>query len=178
MEIVLYTYIPIFILVSILGIELAKFIVKKHPNNKARVYTFSAIILIILFTTILLYSYPKYVVGLPPHLTIYFSILIISLYVLFINFKKRLIKTTLILLAINIFSLIWFIPFDVKQEGEVSVCKFRFQVYEYNVHDYGTSHILDTIFCYDRSKCKKYGSLVFYDKIGGWKEYFGLKSFK
>ncbi|WP_271784856.1 hypothetical protein [Aquimarina algiphila] len=71
------------------------------------------------------------------------------------------------------FSWIWFVPIHVGQIGESPVCKFRFQVFEYEVHDYsGYGNIQDLLI---RTVPVKYGAFDFYKKIGGWKEYFGLK---
>ena len=126
----------------------------------------------------ILFNYPIWVGGLPPYLTVYFSIIILSLYSLILSLKKSrrtLLNVTFIILTVNILSTIWFIPFHIGYRGEVAICKFRFQVYEYDCHDYGSSHILDNIVCYNREMCGKYGCTVFYNRVGKWKEYFGMQ---
>ncbi|WP_160114310.1 hypothetical protein [Aquimarina sp. AU119] len=86
---------------------------------------------------------------------------------------KRLIRNIILSIMIVGFSWIWFVPIHVGQIGESPVCKFRFQVFEYEVHDYsGYGNIQDLLI---RTVPVKYGAFDFYKKIGGWKEYFGLK---
>lgn len=178
MEIVLYTYFPIFLICSLLSIELWKILIEKYPKRKPVIFCVLAAFLIILITSTILFNFPMWVGGLPPYLTVFFSIIIISVYSFILTLrksKKIIIKAILIILIINILSIIWFIPFHIGYKGEVAICKFRLQVYEYDCHDYGTSNIFDNIICYNREKCGKYGCIVFYNKVGKWKEYFGLQ---
>lgn len=70
----------------------------------------------------------------------------------------------------------WFVPMHVGQRGEVPVCKFRFQVFEYTIHDYGGYGNFNDLFF--KSKPNKYGSMSFYKRIGGLNEYVGLKDFQ
>lgn len=86
---------------------------------------------------------------------------------------KKLIQKILILALIISFSWIWFVPFYVGQRGELAVCKFRFQVLEFDHHDYNGYGDLTDLFI--ELQPKEYGQTVFYEKIGGWKEYFGFK---
>lgn len=89
---------------------------------------------------------------------------------------KRLTSKIILSVLIIGFSWIWFVPIYIGQRGESPVCKFRFQVFEYDSHDYsGYGNFLDL---FVKSIPKKYGTIVFYRKIGGTKEYFGLKSFE
>lgn len=74
------------------------------------------------------------------------------------------------------FSWIWFVPIHIGQRGELPVCKFRFQVFEYDTHDYSGHGNIDDLFF--KSIPEKYGMIDLYTKIGGWEEYFGLKSFE
>lgn len=178
MEIVLYTYFPIFLITFLLSTELWKILAKKYPRKKQIISRALMIFRISLVSIIILFNFPMWVGGLPPYLTVYFSIIILSLYTLILIFKKSkktILKITFIVLTVNIFSTIWFIPFHIGFKGVVAICKFRLQVYEYDCHDYGSSHILDNIFCYNREICGKYGCNVFYSRVGGWKEYFGLQ---
>ena len=82
-------------------------------------------------------------------------------------------KLVLYLLLLG-FLFIWFVPMNIGWRGESSVCKFRFQVFECDWHDYGgNGDFYDWLIS---AKPEKYGTLVLYDKIGGWQEYFGLKA--
>ncbi|WP_271785422.1 hypothetical protein, partial [Aquimarina algiphila] len=90
--------------------------------------------------------------------------------------RNHLLQKLLLVLCITIFNYIWFIPIEIGWRGELPVCKFRFQVFEYDTHDYsGHGDFKDLFF---RSTPKKYGMIDIHEKIGGWKEYFGLKSFE
>ena len=91
------------------------------------------------------------------------------------NFKKLIRNTTISMLIIG-FSWIWFVPIYIGQRGESPVCKFRFQVFEYNSHDYSGYGNFSDLFI--KTFPNKYGSIEFHSKIGGVKEYFGLKSFE
>lgn len=96
------------------------------------------------------------------------------------SLRKRKVKVALkvkiskiIISALIIgFSWIWFIPIYIGQSGESPVCKFRFQVFEYETHDYSGHGDLKDIFI--RPIPRKYGTMDFHRKIGGWKEYFGF----
>lgn len=88
------------------------------------------------------------------------------------HFIKQGYKIILSVLTIGL-SWIWFVPVHVGYIGEVAVCKFRFQVLEFDRHDYGGYGELTDLFIDLRPN--KYGTAIFYKKIGGWKEYFGLK---
>lgn len=91
------------------------------------------------------------------------------------NLKRLIVKGIVSILIIG-FSWIWFVPMYVGQRGESPVCKFRFQVFEYDSHDYsGYGNFSDLFF---KTIPNKYGTIDFYRKIGGVKEYFGLKSFE
>lgn len=90
------------------------------------------------------------------------------------NYRSLIFKLIILILLLG-FSWIWFIPMYVGQRSELAVCKFRFQVFEYDTHDYGYGNWNDHFF---RMIPHKYGSIVFHSKIGGWKEYFGLKKFE
>lgn len=83
---------------------------------------------------------------------------------------RPLIRSIIMSAMLMGFSWIWFVPTYVGQKGENAVCKFRFQVFEFERHDYGT--IADWFVVL---RPKKYGTVQFYKKIGGWKEYFGIK---
>lgn len=88
------------------------------------------------------------------------------------NLKKLMLKILISILIIG-FSWIWFVPIYIGQNGESPVCKFRFQVFVYETHDYsGHGDFRDLLI---RPIPVKYGSRDFHRKIGGWKEYFGLK---
>ncbi len=89
------------------------------------------------------------------------------------NLKQLLLKA-IILILIAGFSWIWFVPMNAGQRGEAPICKFRFQVFIYEVHDYGGYGDFQDI--YIKTIPAKYGERDFYEKIGGWKEYFGIKS--
>ncbi len=87
--------------------------------------------------------------------------------------RKFILKMTLLLLITG-FSWIWFVPRHVGENGESSVCTFRFQVFLYDTHDYsGYGNMSDLFF---NPIPNKYGRMVFYKKIGGYQEYFKLKS--
>jgi len=87
------------------------------------------------------------------------------------NNKRFLLKIIMSVLIVA-FSWIWFIPTYVGQRGENAVCKFRFQVIEYDADDYGYGTWKGYFF---DLKPSKYGTLVLRERVGGWKEYFGFK---
>lgn len=58
-------------------------------------------------------------------------------------------------------------------KGESPVCKFRFQVFLCDWHDYGGDGDMNDWFF--RLEPKKYGRLDVYQRVGGWQEYFGFK---
>ncbi len=89
---------------------------------------------------------------------------------------KRLVSKIMLSILIIGFSWIWFVPIYIGQRGESPVCKFRFQVFEYDSHDYSGYGNFSDLFV--KTLPIKYGTIVFYRKIGGMKEYFGLKSFE
>ncbi len=60
-------------------------------------------------------------------------------------------------------------PIYVGQSGESPVCKFRFQVFRYDVDGYGNWK--DYFFSL---KPSKYGTMALYEKMGDWKEYFSI----
>lgn len=116
---------------------------------------------------------------------IFFSLisgLLLLLIVLFVVFRRRKKCRTAIILTFFSLSFLsvcwgWFIPIRIGQKGESSLCKFRFQVYIYDTHDYGgDGELSDWLFLYyyDKSNAK-YGSIDFGNRIGGANEYFGLK---
>ncbi len=69
----------------------------------------------------------------------------------------------------------WFVPIDIGWKNELlPVCKFRFQIFEYDTHDYSGHGDFNDLFL--SIKPKKYGMMDIHRKVGGWKEYFGLNS--
>lgn len=83
----------------------------------------------------------------------------------------------ILVIGIPVLSLatIWFWPFTGANCGEAPVVKFRFQVWEYQGNDYGSTHLFDVLFQPDPSKIEKYGHIAFFHRMGGASEYFGLK---
>ncbi len=116
--------------------------------------------------------FPELIFGIIALILVRYTIWNIKVYMRKKNLK-RLIRNIILSIMIVGFSWIWFVPIHVGQIGESPVCKFRFQVFEYEVHDYsGYGNIQDLLI---RTVPVKYGAFDFYKKIGGWKEYFGLK---
>ena len=85
---------------------------------------------------------------------------------------KKNIKRILVLIVLLIFSMVWFVPIHIGWYKEMPYCMFRLEVFEYNQHGYGKTKWKDIFI---RMKPTKYGSFVFYEKIGGTKAYFGLE---
>lgn len=67
---------------------------------------------------------------------------------------------------------------DIGWCGQSPVLKFRFQVAEYDSHAYGSTNIMEALFETDINKIEKYGSLTWFHRIGGLKEYLGLAEIK
>ena len=113
----------------------------------------------------------------PEIIFIFIAILIIAYLVFSVFFHKKTIKLILAKILISLFILVfswfWFMPVEIAKKGESAVCKFRLQVFLCDWHDYGGyGGIDDYLF---RLEPEKYGRLDFYDRIGGWQEYFGFK---
>lgn len=177
MKIVLYTFIPFILLLFLVTLEFRKVLIKKFNFQKQRISFILGIIFLVVTATVLLSNYPMFVGGLPPYLTVFMVLLILSIYWFILSLRKskrHIIKITVVILFLNTFSALWFIPVHIGYRGEMAVCKFRFQVYEYDCHGYGSSHIIDNMFCYNREDCGKYGCMIFYKKVGDWKTYFGF----
>ncbi len=86
---------------------------------------------------------------------------------------KRLIRNIILSIMIVGFSWIWFVPIHVGQIGESPVCKFRFQVFEYEVHDYsGYGNIQDLLI---RTVPVKYRAFDFYKKNRWLERIFWIK---
>ncbi len=115
-----------------------------------------------------------------PFFSVYFSIVLVSLYLLARHFgrKSLSVKFFTTIVIINVFCYLWFLPSYAGQRGESTVTKFRFQVYETDSHDYGESYLLESLFCFHWAQCGKYGTMAFYERVGGWQEYLGLKDFE
>lgn len=82
-------------------------------------------------------------------------------------------KRILAVLITIVFCIIWFVPIPIGWHGEVPYCRFRFQVFEYQQHDYNQTSWKDIFF---RTQPHKYFSFEFTEKVGGAKTYFGLES--
>ncbi|MCL5247790.1 hypothetical protein M4I21_18430 [Cellulophaga sp. 20_2_10] len=93
--------------------------------------------------------------------------------VLFISKNKRshFLKKVLFIFALIGFSYIWFVPIEIGWKNDLlPVCKFRFQIFEYDTHDYsGYGNFNDLLFSLEP---KKYGMIDIHKKIGSWQEYF------
>ena len=86
---------------------------------------------------------------------------------------KRLILKLSFSFLILVFSWIWFIPMHIGWNGEIPICRFRFQVFEYSSDDYGSiGEIRSNIFDYRPSR---YGRTYIEKRIGGLKEYFTFR---
>ena len=85
--------------------------------------------------------------------------------------KSKHIKKVLII-PILFLAVIWLVPIHIGWYKEMPYCIFRFQVFEYQQHDYGET-TWQGIFI--QLHPKKYGTYVFLKKIGGVKAYFGIE---
>lgn len=109
------------------------------------------------------------------------GLLVVLIPLTLINRKRKERRRKLILASSLILFLslcwAWFVPVEVGRKGESSICKFRFQVFLSDTHDYnGDGDWSDWLFLYDYdNSSSKYGSIDFQKKIGGTSEYFGLK---
>lgn len=92
--------------------------------------------------------------------------------------KSGAYKTMVLFSSFVFFLVCWFIPIDWGRCGELPVTKFRFQVWEYDVHSYGREKLHKMLLEPDVSKLSKYGNYDFYDKLGGAGEYFGFKKIR
>ncbi len=116
-------------------------------------------------------QFPESIFGIIVMILVGYTIRNFKIYQSKKNSKRLMGKIFLSIMLIGL-SWIWFVPMHVGQIGESPVCKFRFQVYQYDVHDYsGYGDIQDVLI---RTKPAKYGTIHLQSKIGGWKEYFGL----
>ena len=71
------------------------------------------------------------------------------------------------------FSYIWFVPIDIGWKNDLlPVCKFRFQIFQYDEHDYSVYGDFNDLFL--SLEPKKYGMMDIFKKVGGWQEYFEL----
>ena len=93
------------------------------------------------------------------------------------RYKKRSLKFAIKISSLFIVILcllrVWFVPVEVGKIGESPVCKFRLQVFLCDWHNYGRSDFNDIFFSMHPDK---YGDMALYDAVGGWEEYFNLKS--
>lgn len=107
---------------------------------------------------------------------IFAIIVLITIVAFFILKKKKKLRFTQIIigLLLLVFSYIWFIPIHIGYIGEAAICKFRFQVFWCDGHDYGGYGDMSDIFI--KPMPQKYGRSFFYKRLGGWQEYFGLKN--
>lgn len=85
--------------------------------------------------------------------------------------KSWIKKISLVLLMLS-FCIIWFVPFHIGWYREMPYCKFRFQVFSYQTHDYGSTDWQDRLL---RMRPNKYDAYYFHKKVGGIKTYFGLE---
>ncbi|OEK09808.1 hypothetical protein A8C32_09865 [Flavivirga aquatica] len=118
-----------------------------------------------------------------PELIFVFICLVLIGYLVSLVFKfrkqknvKPLIKGIIISVLIIAFSFIWFVPIYVGQKGEAPVCKFRFKAYSFESDDYGGYGTFNDLFF--KIMPNEYGTMYFITEEGGWKEYFGLKTFE
>ncbi|GGW76075.1 hypothetical protein DFQ11_1392 [Winogradskyella epiphytica] len=81
---------------------------------------------------------------------------------------KRLLSSILILAL----AIIWFVPIHIGWYREMPYCMFRFQVFEYQQHDYNQTNWKDIFI---RMRPNKYGSFDFHERVGGMKAYFRLE---
>lgn len=91
--------------------------------------------------------------------------------------KKHKITFVFCLLLVFCFCWGWFVPIELGEKGEAYYCKFRFQIYSYDTHDYnGDGELIDWLFLYNYDNShSKYGSIHFQSREGGVQEYFGFK---
>ena len=91
---------------------------------------------------------------------------------------KKKVYISMILIFISLFLIGFYQPIHAGWCGEKPVLKFRFQVAEYDAHDYGRTILTEAFFEIDVNKIDKYGSLTWFYRVGGLKEYFGIAKIK
>ena len=84
--------------------------------------------------------------------------------------RKKFISKLFFSFLVLAFSWIWFVPTQVGWNGETSIVRFRFQVFETEEDEYGEASSISTnLFQY---RPYRYGWRHLDKRIGGIKEYF------
>ncbi len=86
----------------------------------------------------------------------------------------RLIKWSAVVALCVLLAVGYFVPMHIGWCGERPVARFRFQVFEYDTHAYGSSDPWAVLFQWNAQTMGKYGPYVFDNRLGGVAAYLGL----